>query len=64
LRQLVSKQLIYEESAKQPPGIGIFPIDDMDVDQKIVTAAPAAKSKAETPRKPAEKLARSPGERR
>src|SRR5258708_27168767 len=35
----------------QPPGIGIFPIADMDAHQTIVTAALAAKSSAETPKK-------------
>jgi hypothetical protein len=35
----------------QPPGIGISPIADMDAHQRIVTAALAAKSSAETPRK-------------
>ena len=35
----------------QPPGIGISPIADMDAHQTIVTAALAAKSSAETPRK-------------
>src|ERR1700741_2814396 len=35
----------------QPPGIGIAPIVDMEADQMIVTAALAAKSNAETPRK-------------
>src|SRR2546422_7155656 len=35
----------------QPPGIGISPIADMDVHQTIVTAALAAKSSAETPKK-------------
>src|SRR5256885_15695664 len=35
----------------QPPGIGIPPIADMDVHQAIVTAALAAKSRAETPKK-------------
>src|SRR5256885_10429093 len=34
----------------QPPGIGIPPIADMDVHQPIVTAALAAKSRAETPK--------------
>src|SRR4249920_766498 len=34
----------------QPPGIGISPIADMDRHQRIVTAALAAKSSAETPR--------------
>src|SRR5260221_1003076 len=34
----------------QPPGIGIAPIADMDAHQTIVTAAPTAKSNAETPR--------------
>src|SRR5882724_6796269 len=36
----------------QPPGIGISPIADMDPHQTIVTAALAAKSSAETPKKP------------
>ena len=31
----------------QPPGIGILPIDDIDVHQTIVTTALAAKSNAE-----------------
>src|SRR6267378_170364 len=35
----------------QPPGIGISPIPDMDAHQTIVTAALAAKSSAETPKK-------------
>ena len=35
----------------QPPGIGIPPIADMDVDQAIVSVALAAKSNAETPTK-------------
>src|SRR6266516_880932 len=35
----------------QPPGIGILPIADMDAHQMIVTAALAAKSSAETPKK-------------
>src|SRR5436309_8758269 len=35
----------------QPPGIGIPPIADMDAHQTIVTAALAAKSNAETPKK-------------
>ena len=35
----------------QPPGIGIPSIADMDVHQTIVTAALAAKSSAETPKK-------------
>src|SRR5207245_8236276 len=35
----------------QPPGIGISPVADMDVPQTIVTAALAAKSSAETPKK-------------
>src|ERR671931_739554 len=35
----------------QPPGIGISPIADMDLHQTIVTAALAAKSSAETPKK-------------
>src|SRR6266498_4001627 len=35
----------------QPPGIGISPIADMDAPQTIVTAALAAKSSAETPKK-------------
>src|SRR5260221_1714290 len=35
----------------QPPGIGIPPIADMDAHQTIVTAALAAKSSAETPKK-------------
>src|SRR5712692_3774963 len=35
----------------QPPGIGISPIPDMDAHQRIVTAALAAKSSAETPKK-------------
>jgi len=33
------------------PGIGISPIADMDAHQTIVTAALAAKSSAETPKK-------------
>src|SRR6202045_4896375 len=36
----------------QPPGIGISPIADMDAHQTIVTAALAAKSSAEMPKKP------------
>jgi hypothetical protein len=35
----------------QPPGMGIPPIADMDAHQTIVTAALAAKSSAETPKK-------------
>jgi hypothetical protein len=35
----------------QPPGIGISPIAEMDVHRTIVTAALAAKTSAETPRK-------------
>src|SRR5258706_14707373 len=35
----------------QPPGIGISPMSDMDAHQTIVTAALAAKSSAETPKK-------------
>src|SRR5476651_733745 len=35
----------------QPPGIGISPIADMDAHQTTVTAALAAKSSAETPKK-------------
>src|SRR6202521_3271930 len=35
----------------QPPGIGISPIADMDAHQTIVTAALAAESSAETPKK-------------
>jgi hypothetical protein len=35
----------------QPPGIGIPPIADMDAHQTIVSAALAAKSSAETPKK-------------
>src|ERR1700688_2962642 len=35
----------------QPPSIGISPIADMDAHQTIVTAALAAKSSAETPKK-------------
>jgi hypothetical protein len=35
----------------QPPGIGNSPIADMDAHQTIVTAALAAKSSAETPKK-------------
>src|SRR5476651_9264 len=35
----------------QPPGIGIPPIADIDAHQTIVTAAPAAKIAAETPKK-------------
>src|SRR6266498_5824616 len=35
----------------QPPGIGISPIADMDAHQTIVSAALAAKSSAETPKK-------------
>ena len=35
----------------QPPAIGIWPIADMDEHQTIVTAALAAKSSAETPKK-------------
>src|SRR6266498_2272754 len=34
----------------QPPGIGISPIADMDAHQRVVSAALAAKSSAETPR--------------
>src|SRR4030095_5543959 len=35
----------------QPPGIGISPIADMDAHQRVVSAALAAKSSAETPKK-------------
>src|SRR5688572_4086600 len=35
----------------QPPGIGISPIADMDAHQSVVSAALAAKSSAETPKK-------------
>jgi hypothetical protein len=35
----------------QPPGIGIPPMPAMDAHQAIVTAALAAKSSAETPKK-------------
>jgi hypothetical protein len=35
----------------QPPGIGISPIVDMDAHHAIVTAALAAKSSADTPKK-------------
>src|SRR5919198_6089965 len=35
----------------QPPGIGISPIADMDTHQRVVSAALAAKSSAETPKK-------------
>src|SRR6266850_5705553 len=35
----------------QPPGMGISPIADMDAHHRIVTAALAAKSSAETPKK-------------
>src|SRR5438876_1740541 len=35
----------------QPPGIGISPIAAVDAHQTIVTAALAAKSSAETPKK-------------
>src|SRR5467141_3911660 len=35
----------------QPPGIGISPIADMDAHHRIVTAALAANSSAETPKK-------------
>src|SRR4029434_1719986 len=35
----------------QPPGIGIAPIADMDAHQRVVSAALAAKSTAETPKK-------------
>jgi hypothetical protein len=34
-----------------PPGIGISPIADMDAHHTIVTAALAAKSSADTPKK-------------
>jgi|SRR6516164_4048051 len=44
----------------QPPGIGISPIADMDVHQRIVAAALAAKSSAETPKRLAEKLVLKP----
>jgi hypothetical protein len=48
----------------QPPGIGISPIADMDAHQTIVTAALAAKSSAETPKKLARRtcVVRSPRE--
>ena len=35
----------------QPPGIGISPIADTDAHQTIITAALAAKSSAEAPKK-------------
>jgi hypothetical protein len=35
----------------QPPGIAILPTADMDTHQAIVTAALAAKSSAEMPKK-------------
>src|SRR5262245_43906486 len=35
----------------QPPGIGISPIADMDAHHRVVSAALAAKSSAETPKK-------------
>jgi hypothetical protein len=35
----------------QPPGIGISPIAEMDSHRAIVSAALAAKSSAETPKK-------------
>ena len=35
----------------QPPGIGISPIPDMDVHERIVSVALATKSGAETPKK-------------
>jgi len=35
----------------QPPGIGISPIADMEAHQSVVSAALAAKSSAETPKK-------------
>src|SRR5438105_9815907 len=35
----------------QPPGIGILPVADMDAHQTTVSAALAAKSSAETPKK-------------
>jgi len=41
----------YAIAIVQPPGIGISPIADMDTHQRIVTAALAAKSSAETPKK-------------
>src|SRR5262249_22510788 len=44
----------------QPPGIGIPPIADMEVHQRIVTTALATKSSAETP-KNARREARSEG---
>ena len=42
--------LIHAIDIVQPPGIGISPVADMDVDQTIVIAAQAAKSSAEIPR--------------
>ncbi len=36
----------------QPPGMGIPPAGDIDAHHAIVPAAPAAKTSAETPRKP------------
>jgi len=43
--------LIHAIDIVQPPGIGIPPTADMDAHQTIVTAALAAKSSAETPKK-------------
>jgi len=34
----------------QPPGIGISPIPDMELDQTVVSAALATKSRAEVPK--------------
>jgi hypothetical protein len=47
----------------QPPGIRIPPIADMDTHHKIVTAALAAKSSAQTPRNaPSEAVGREASE--
>src|ERR1700741_498991 len=42
----------------QPPGIGISPIADMDAHQTIVSAALAATSSAESPKKPSSEAMR------
>src|SRR5438046_10266746 len=41
---------IHATDIVQPPSIGISPIPDVDAHQRIVTAALAAKSSAETPK--------------
>jgi hypothetical protein len=50
---------IHAADIVQPPGIGISPIADIDAHQTTVTAAAAAKSSAEMPKKGS--LRSSPG---